>query len=206
MKIILLTLLLCLSGLSASTQHFGLKGGATYATLRGNDAGNFEYRPGYTFGGMYQHHFTQQIGIQTELLYTSKGAINEYRIASDFIKDKYRLNYLELPVMLHVTTGRVFADIGPQVSFLAKARKITDTEPDGGNSEITVKTNITDNPYALDYSLVAGIGYRAINNIGIEARYAHGLKKLDDEGNAVGSDRYNSTFYLMVSYLFLSGE
>lgn len=203
MKTKLIIFFIFFASLQVSGQHFGLKAGATFATLRGDDAENFEHRVGYTFGGMYQHHFTQKVGIQTELLYTSKGAINEYRTDGNTVEDKYRLNYLDLPVMLHLTTGRVFVDLGPQISFMAKARRITDVEPDGGNSTTTVKTNITDNPYALDYSLVAGIGYRAVNNIGIEARYGYGLKKLDDEGNAVGLDRYNSTIYLMVSYLFI---
>lgn len=203
MKRILLVLLLSYPCLQVHAQHFGVKAGATFANFRGNDAENFDRRLGYTFGGMYQHHFTQQIGLQTELLYTSKGAKNEYRANNNFVEDKYRLNYIELPVMLHLTNGRIFADLGPQISFLTKARKITDIEPEDGNSTTTVKASITDNPYALDYSLVAGIGYRAVNNFGVEARYAHGLKKIDDEGNSVGADRYNSTFYLMLSYLFL---
>jgi len=201
MKTILIILLLSASYLQAAGQHFGLKAGPAFATFIGDDAGNYERRIGYSFGFMYQHHFTQQIGLQTELLYTSKGAKNEYRADNNFYEEKYRLNYIEIPVMVHLTTGRVFADLGPQISFLAKARRITDIEPEDGNSTTTVKTNFTDNPYAIDYSLVAGVGYRAVNNIGLEVRYAHGLKRIDDEGNFVGADRYNSAFYLMLSYL-----
>ncbi len=85
MKPILIIILISFSCLQAMGQHFGLKGGATFANFRGEAAEDFERRLGFSFGAMYQHHFTQNVGLQTELLYTSKGAIIEYKSGNNFI-------------------------------------------------------------------------------------------------------------------------
>ncbi|GAB3199802.1 opacity protein-like surface antigen [Pontibacter aydingkolensis] len=181
-------------------QQLGVKAGATYATFKGDDAKNYDYRLGYTAGVMLQQHITDLVGVQVEALYTSKGAKIENKTGNTEINNIYRLNYVDVPVMLHLSAGGMFIDLGPQASFISSAKRISETTTN--STTTTVETDITDNPYTIDFSYVAGIGFRASNNIGIELRYNGGLKKIDDEGPLVGIQRRNSHFNLMLSYLF----
>lgn len=195
--------LFCFSILAfaATAQQVGLKGGATYATFKGDDAKDYEHRLGYAAGIFYQQHLNDFIGVQLEALYTSRGAKNEFRAGSNTIEDKYRYNYVDVPVLLHLSAGGLFIDLGPQASFIAKARQIREVTPDAGDTSTSVKTTITDHPYAIDLGYAAGIGYRGASNIGLEVRYTGGLKDIDDEGPFVGRERRNSTIFLMLSYL-----
>ena len=199
MKRLLLLTVFALVSYTGFAQQLGVKAGATYATFKGNDAGNYEYRLGYTAGVMLQQHITDLVGVQVEALYTSKGGKLESKAGSNEINDIFRLNYVDVPVMLHISAGGMFIDLGPQVSFIAKAKQIRETNT--SSTTTTVETDITDNPYPVDFSYVAGLGFRADNGIGIELRYNGGLKKIDDEGPLVGRERRNSSFNLMLSYL-----
>lgn len=184
-------------------QHVGIKAGGTLATFKGENAKNYDHRVGYTGGIFVQQHFNDLLGIQLEALYTSKGARNKYSSGSNQVQDSYRLNYVDVPLMLHFSAGGLFIDLGPQVSFIANARYITEITNSSGNRTTTVKSDITDNPYSIDFGYVAGIGYRAPNKLGLEVRYNGGLKDIDDEGAAAvaGLERRNSSFSLMLSYL-----
>lgn len=200
MKRLLLLTAFALVSYTGFGQQLGIKAGATYATFKGNDADNYDYRLGYTAGVILQQHITDLVGVQVEALYTSKGAKIETRAANPEINDIYRLNYVDVPVLLHLSAGGMFIDLGPQASFIAKAKQIRETNT--GTTNTTIESDITDNPYTVDFGYVAGLGFRADNNIGIELRYTGGLKKIDDEGPLVGIQRRNSHFSLMLSYLF----
>lgn len=178
-------------------QHIGLKAGAAYSTFRGAEAPNYEHRIGYSAGVMYQQHFNEVMGVQVEALLTSKGA---KRQTSPSVEDAYRLAYVDVPVLFHVSTGGWFFDLGPQASFLVRANQIREATP-STETTTTTRTNITDNLHTIDFGAVAGLGYRAPNGIGVEARYSPGIRKLDDEGSMVGVDRRNAPFSFMVSYM-----
>lgn len=199
-----IVLLFCFFSLTfaASAQQLGIKGGATYATFRGNDAKNYDHRLGYAAGLFYQQHINELIGIQMEALYTSRGAKIETVTGGVTTEDKFRMNYVDVPLLLHVSAGGLFFDLGPQASFIAKAKRITETTSADGNTTTSRSINITDHPYSIDLGYAAGIGYRGAGNIGLEVRYTGGLKDIDDEGPFVGQERRNSTIFLMLSYLF----
>ncbi len=196
MKKIALLICFCSLAFAASAQQLGVKGGATYATFKGNDAENYDHRLGYAAGLFYQQHINEIIGIQIEALYTSRGAKRE----NSGVEDRFRYNYVDVPLFLHVSAGGLFFDLGPQASFLVKAQRISETT--GSSTTVTTKTDVTDHPYTVDLGYAAGIGYRGMSNIGLEIRYAGGLKDIDDEGPFVGQERRNSTIFLMMSYLF----
>jgi len=199
MKKTLLLVLLALITTTGFSQTLGLKGGATYYTFKGSDANDYEYRLGYTAGLMLQQHINDLIGLQVEALYTSKGARIESRAGSNEVQEAYRLNYVDVPVLLHLSANGLFIDLGPQASFIAKARKIR--EVTSGSTTTTAKTDVTDQPYTIDFGYAAGLGYRGSSGIGLELRYNGGFKKIDDEGAYAGRVRRNSGFNVMLSYL-----
>ncbi len=203
MKKTILLLTFALFATAGFAQQLGIKAGATYNNFKGDDAKNYDYRLGYTAGLMLQQHITDLVGIQVEALYTSKGAKLESTSSTGVkTEDKFRLNYVDVPVLLHVSAGGLFFDLGPQVSFITKSHRIGEVTSANGNTTTTIETDITDHPYGVDFAYVGDIGYRAGNGFGLEVRYAGGLKKIDDEGPFAGRQRRNSSISLMFSYLF----
>ncbi|MCC9137840.1 porin family protein [Pontibacter silvestris] len=104
----------------ASAQQVGIKAGLNYTTFKGDDAKNYDYRPGYTVGVTARKEINNHIGIQPELLFTSKGAKTETTNGNTTSKEKTRLNYLDVPVLLSIQTSGLFFEVGPQISFLLK--------------------------------------------------------------------------------------
>ncbi|MCC9166829.1 porin family protein [Pontibacter harenae] len=195
MKKSFLLVLFALMSSAAFAQFMGIKGGANYSSFKGDDAKNFDYRMGYTAGLMYQQHINSLVGIQIEALYTSKGA----KIKNTNTEEIYRLNYVDVPFLLHFSASGMFVDVGPQVSFITKGRYIRETT--SGSSTTTVDNEITDLPYPTDFSYVAGLGFRNRAGLGIELRYNGGFKNLFDEGSLTDRKIRNSGFKLMLSYI-----
>ena len=199
MKKTFLLALLALVTTTGFSQTLGIKGGATYYTFSGSDAKDYEYRLGYTAGVMIQQHINDLVGVQLEALYTSKGGKIEYTSGNNEVQSSHRLSYLDVPLLLHLSSSGLFFDLGPQVSFIAKGRHVRETT--SGTTTTTTKTDITDQPYSIDFGYVAGLGYRASSGIGLELRYNGGLKNIDDEGLSEDIKRRNSGFNLMLSYM-----
>ncbi len=199
MKKFILGLGLALMAGAAGAQTMGVKAGLNYTTLKGDDAKNYDYRPGYTAGLTSRYGFNELIGIQTEVLFTSKGYKNTYATNSIETEERLRLNYLDIPVLLHLQVSGLFFELGPQVSFLLKGKHIVEVSK--GNTTTTNKSDVTDNPYPIDFGYAAGLGYRAPSGVGLGLRYNGGLKNIDDEGSFEGKERRNSSFQLTLSYV-----
>ncbi|GGG05463.1 porin family protein [Pontibacter amylolyticus] len=200
-----LLLVLCCVALMSGTgfaQQLGFKGGPTYTTFTGADTDGYKYRVGYTGGIFLQKHLNNMMGMQVEALYTSKGARREIYSGSNLqTAEVFKLNYIDIPVLFHVSASGMFFDLGPQVSFIYSASHVHEAHSSNGDKIVTTKHNISDNPYTIDFAYVGSVGYRATNGLGLEVRYTGGLKKIDDEGAFVNRDRRNSGFSLMLSYL-----
>ncbi len=187
---------------TATAQSVGVKGGLNYTTFKGEDAGKYEYRPAYTVGVLARQGVNELIGIQTEVLYTSKGGKIENTLDGNTIESRTRLNYLDIPVLLSVQLNGLFFELGPQASFLLKGKQINETTTISGSRTTTTKTevDITDNPYPIDFGYAAGLGYRTASGLGIGLRYNGGIKDIDDEGALEGKSRRNAGFQLTLSY------
>lgn len=194
MKKLILGLGLALIAGAASAQSLGVKAGLNYTTLTGDDANGYEYRPSYTAGITMRNGINEMIGLQTELLYTSKGA----KASLGDIERRLRLNYLDIPVLLSLQVSGIYFEAGPQVSFLLKGKEIAEVST--ANSTTTNKTDITDYPYPIDFGYAAGVGFRAQSGFGLGLRYNGGLKKVFDEKILEGKDLRNSSFQLTLSY------
>ncbi|WP_299707550.1 porin family protein [uncultured Pontibacter sp.] len=199
--LLVLCSLMLLSG-AGFAQQMGFKGGATYTTFNGPDADNYKYRVGYTGGIFLQKHINNMMGLQLEALYTSKGARREIYIGDNLQSaEVFKLNYIDVPVLFHVSASGLFFDLGPQVSFIYSASHVHELHSNAGDKVVTTKTDISDNPYTIDFAYVGSLGYRAGNGLGLEVRYTGGLKNIDDEGFFADKERRNAGFSLMLSYL-----
>lgn len=191
-KNLVILLLAVLTTVTAQAQmqspSFGIRAGANYSGFSGDNADNLDRMFSFHAGLTSQFYLTTDnfFAIQPELLFTKKGA------ESDDNSLKYKISYLEVPVLGRVNAGPLYFEGGPQVSFRV-----------GGDIESN-SVNIDDD---LDqfkrtsFGYAAGVGLTATTlglNIGV--RYSGDISKLYE--NESVSDARNNVFMLTLAYMF----
>ena len=80
--------------------EFGIKGGANMSNLYSGDVDDKNAIYGFNAGFYAAFPISDNIFIQPEILYTTKGAELEYN--SDFVSGvgRFRLNYIEVPLLV----------------------------------------------------------------------------------------------------------
>jgi hypothetical protein len=166
----------------------GLKGGLNFANLTGDDSGDPDSKLGFAFGGFYSHPITETFFIQPELLFTMKGAKEEY-MGYDFT---YNLNYIELPILakmcfpMETFMPNVF--VGPALAFNMAATVEVDDESDD-----------IEDVKGMDFGLVFGAG-ADIGKFTVDGRFTMGLTTIFDvEGDP---DVKNSVMSILFGYKF----
>ena len=137
----------------AQKVKFGLKAGANFANLTGNDADGFDGLTSYHIGAVLELNILENFSVQPELLYSSQGAKQD-----GF--DDVKLDYVTVPVLakFYLISDRLSLEAGPQFSFL-------------------VNDNL-DNTFEkkdYDFAAVGGLGFNFTKNIFAQARYVVGL-------------------------------
>ncbi|MBT9394585.1 PorT family protein [Hymenobacter sp. NST-14] len=185
----------CLLGTAVTAQaqsdvSLGLKAGASLANFVGKQADPYQSLVGFQAGVFANIGFTRMLAFQPELLYSRKGAKlpNPDRTT--------RLDYVDVPLLLHVNADGLFFEAGPQVGFLVAAR----------NKVGTVSTDVKSRYNTVDAGYVFGLGYQRKAGPGIGLRYNGALTKVE-KSRTVGSstiqnDVRNSVFQLYLTYSF----
>ena len=171
---------------NAQHPHWGIKGGINVANLnleRGTDP---DSKIGIHLGGLAHIHLSEHFALQPELMYSNQGAERELGNA----EYKTKLHYINAPVLLQFMTGSGFRlQTGPQFGVLMSAKsKVNDTE-----------TDVDDSYNTPDFSWSFGASYVTMKGLGFDARYNHGISKVNDGPG----DRYtNRVFQFGVFYQF----
>ncbi len=179
-KLLLITVFSILFSLNSNAQslNFGVKAGANFSTLRGDNL-DVENRTGFHIGGLLELKIADKFSIQPELLYTELGAKNS--------QTNLKTSYISLPIMAkYYLFQGLSVSAGPQVSFLV------DDElklPDG----TLVDPDIED----FDLGLNLGLGYNFNNGIFFQARYTLGIVAVQEN-----PDIKNGAFQLSLGYQF----
>ena len=173
----------------------GLKGGINFANFHGADADS-DFKNAFIFGGFLGVTLTNLITIQPELLFTGKGA-NE---GSDSNKVKYKLNYLEIPVLLRfnvfeaptIKPGLYF---GPAVGIKINAKRMV--EVNGETSEEDLEGIRTPE---IGFAVGGTIDfYLGVGAIVLDVRYTSGFNSIFE---AEGIEIKNGVFSLMAGLVF----
>lgn len=181
------------------TTEFGVKGGFNMSNLYQNDADDNNVLYGFNAGVYATLPISDFIAIQPELLYTTKGAELEYNNAFAEGNAKFKLNYIELPLLVRVNITKNFnIHAGGYASYLVSS-KVT------GDGDINFDENIdTDDLNKFDAGLSAGVGVD-FSPISIGVRYNYGLTTVGKERTVAGTtytvpDAKNSNLSLYLSY------
>lgn len=181
------------------TTEFGIKGGLNMSNLFTEEADDENILYGFNAGVYATLPVSDFIAIQPELLFTTKGSELEYSTAFASGKTKFKLNYIELPLLVRVNITKNFnIHAGGYASYLVSAKV-------SGDGDIDFDEDIdADDLERFDAGLSAGIGVD-FNPVSVGLRYNYGLTTIGKERDFAGTsytfpDAKNSNLSLYVSY------
>jgi hypothetical protein len=160
---------------AAADIRFGIKAGGNMAKPTGVDAQNplatLQSRVGFLGGVFLSVDLSRVFTIQSEVLYTMKGAT--YVALDDTYTEKLYADYIEVPMllMLRIPTPAVqpFVFAGPTVGFKLQ-EKLMSNGAEVPLTEAFLKNN--------DYGAIFGGGLSLGRNLTIDVRYSLGLQKV----------------------------
>ncbi|WP_281631848.1 porin family protein [Flavobacterium luteolum] len=181
--------------------EFGVKGGFNMSNLydSGDNVDDNNVLYGFNAGVYATLPISDFVAIQPELLFTTKGAKLEYNNAFASGDAKFRLNYIELPLLVRVNVTKNFnIHAGGYASYLVSSKV-------SGNGTVDFDQDIdTDDLNKFDAGLSAGVGVD-FNPISVGLRYNYGLTTVGKERTVAGTtytfpDAKNSNLTLYLSY------
>ncbi len=195
MKKILLVASVAIFGaaLQAQETKFGVKAGYSLSTLKmdAETANEESYTtdPSHTFyiGGMVQHKFNDNFGIQGELLYSPLGGKDDYVYDEEGMsfgmKSKIELGTILIPVSAKYFISDAFAvNAGASFGLIvsAKAKSVFDGGMNipGIELEIDDTVDIKDEVNTLNIAPFIGAEYTLENGLFFDARYNMGVSDL----------------------------
>ena len=163
---------------SAQNVQAGVKFGVNFANLsfeENDDTEELETRKGILAGGFVAWPVTPSFAVQTEALYSQKGAT----MSEQGVTGALELDYLDFPILARFSTSpspaaRVHLYAGPSFNFNLRAR--TKATFEGETSE----QDFSDDIKSFDTALVVG-GMVEVNRLMFEGRYSWGLTNIDKE-------------------------
>jgi len=195
-----LLIIVCIASLTfvscstTKTARLGLKAGANFSTISGDDTDNVKTLTAFHVGGVAEVPVSDNFSVQPELLYSSQGAKYE---ESEGYDGKFKFDYINVPVMakFNVSNG-LSLEAGPQVGFLMSAKDEYNSTGDSGEEDIK------DFVKGLDFGLNIGAGYRLESGLNFGARYNLGLSNINDFEGADDFKNQNGVIQLYVGYFF----
>ena len=175
------TCLLALPQPAAAGVQFGIKAGGNMAKPTGADVddieGTLKTKVGFVGGIFIAFNLSKSFSIQTEVLYTMKGATFEYTDVEETVEEKLYGDYLEIPLLLKfkfLSGGiRPFIFAGPYVGFKL-SEKLEVMGEEIPMEEALLKNN--------DYGAIFGGGLQLGSKFHVDVRYSMGLEKILDSG------------------------
>ncbi|OFX69453.1 MAG: hypothetical protein A2X12_11640 [Bacteroidetes bacterium GWE2_29_8] len=194
-KILIVTYLFfyMMSDVSAQGFMIGAKYTKNYTTLRNKEVDNNiveqKYTPSFgdNYGFVLNYYFTENFGLQTEVLYNSINQKYKGKFNLNEFKSIVEVNTIDVPLMF--TIGKVFyLEVGAVLNY------VFDASFQETLSETNSK-NINDKFKQMNWGIVSGFGFNlyvtksVILNLGLRGNYS-----MDDyKGvNAIGQDIINN--------------
>ncbi|PTM09937.1 MAG: PorT family protein [Bacteroidetes bacterium] len=193
MKKLILLVAIALIGFNVTAQgvDFGVKAGANFANIGGDETDDYGSRTSFHFGVTAGIAVSDNFSVQPELVYSSQGATFDF----EGIDGDVQLNYLNLPIMAQFQVADGFSvEVGPQFGFLMSANlKVDDEEED-----------IKDELKGLDLAAGIGVNYAMASGLNFGARYNLGLSNVNDGDDDIKNQ--NNVIQVSIGYRFGGGS
>lgn len=192
------------SSSSSGDVKFGVKGGVNFSNMYTDDVSDENVLTGFNVGLFAKVPVSRFLAFQPELNFTTKGAELKYDNAFVEGTGKFRLNYIEVPLLMVVNlTSNLNIHGGPYVAYLVDGKAKNNFTNDFLDTQGTLDN---DDFNKFDAGLAAGVGID-LDTFSIGARYNYGLTTVGKERNFGGTnytfpDSKNSTINLYVGFAF----
>lgn len=163
----------------------GIKGGVNFSNLYTEDVDDNNVLTGFNVGLYAKLPITNSVAIQPEIYYTTKGSEVIYNDAFADGTARFKLNYIEVPVLLVANVTKNFnIQVGPYVSYLVSGK--TTNESNDGSFDF--ENNLDTNDYnKFDAGIAGGIGID-LASVNFGVRYNYGLTKVGKERDYSGTN------------------
>lgn len=198
-KLLALTLLTALCATKSMAQIVGVKGGLNVSNFYVDDVDDKNARYGFNAGLFSQWPMGDAMGLQAELLYSTKGNKSTFNELTIDQETKINLNYLDVPVMAVFKLGDA-AEIhaGVYGSYLLSSD--VSSEGDAGDYADDIDK---ENFKSFDWGFLGGLGVN-FGALQVGARYNLGMAKIadSDEAKEYFGDAKNSVAQLYAAFRF----
>jgi len=187
---------------STNEAQFGIKGGVNFSNIYSTEVDDNNVLTSFNAGLYGKFPISDIVSIQPEILYSRKGGELTYNNAFTSGVSQFKLNYIEVPVLLNVNITKEFSvHAGPYFAYLIDAEVNNDAEGDVLDFEDAYNN---DDFNKFDVGISGGIGFD-FDSFGIGARYNYGFSTIGKERNFAGTtytipDGKNSSLSLYLSY------
>jgi opacity protein-like surface antigen len=181
---------------------FGLKVGLNIADFSGADVDlAFQTKVGFAAGGLLAYRLGDIFAIQSEVLFSQKGAKIFTKVQGIMLNEWLNLNYIEIPLLFKFyppleSAIRPMFFAGPYLAFKSSFKEKWEYGSQGGNDDIgTFREKETGFAAGggLDFPIANGVRMSA------ELRYSRGLSTLSKDAE---QRSYNSVFSILVGIAF----
>lgn len=183
---------------NAQELKFGIKGGANYSTLSGDDVKKQDNIVSY-HGGLFTRFTFTKIGVQAEALFSSQGA--------DFNGDRVDLSYIHVPILgrLNFIAGKLGIYLGPQFGYLISAKD--DFNTPGVDAKDRYKDLDISGVFGAEFDIAAGLlvgarYYQSLSSIGEDYEFDTTVLGTTTTTKVDGGDVKNSVFQIYLGYAF----
>jgi len=177
--------------------EFGIKGGVNMSNLYSDsdDINDENALWGFNAGVFAAFPIADNVFIQPEILYTTKGAELDYDFAGIEGTSKFKLSYIEVPLLVRFNLTENFnIHVGGYASYLVNAKIKGE-----GDFEFEEELD-ADDFERFDAGLSAGVGVD-FNPLSVGLRYNYGLTTIGKERDGVTfPDAKNSNLSLYLAY------
>ncbi|MCU0350229.1 MAG: PorT family protein [Flavobacterium sp.] len=170
---------------SSTSPSFGIKGGVNFTNLYVEDVNDNNVLTSFNAGLFANFPLSESVSIQPEANFSRKGAELVYDNLLASGTARFKLNYLEMPLLLKLNvTKNLNLHFGPYLAYLMDAQITNET--DGGS--FNFEENISNEDLnKFDYGLSGGVGLDFENSF-IGIRYNYGLQTIGKERTFAGSN------------------
>ena len=147
--------------------------GANFTQVDGDSYYGY-HKVGLNAGGIVCAHFSSKVGVSLELLYSQKGSrgvsvYESYAIGTYIEKYNMNLNYVEVPLMLHLFKGRYDYEAGISYAQLVKSSEWVQSDVPVVIDPVINRFNTTD----LNY--IIGLSRRMYKTLYLNARFQYSI-------------------------------
>lgn len=178
----------------------GIKVGANFSGLYSGEVSDENLRTGFNAGLFARSTAEDPLGLQVELLYTTKGNHTHYQGFFGLVDQDvdFNLNYIELPALfsLRFADGAFEVQAGGYLGYLVGAHVSSNGDLGNGSQDLD-----RDNFNALDGGLAGGVAFNA-GALQLGVRYDLGLANIasSDAAKDLLGDARNTCLQVYIGF------